>query len=425
MAFEKIAQLLKDSMGLTAESVGASSIERAAKQRMRACKISNATRYYHTVSTSPSELKALTEAAIIPETWFFRDHQPFLALQMYVKTTWARKGLLKILSLPCSTGEEPYSIAMSLLQAGLQRQQFVIDAIDISTHNITQAKKAHYSNNSFRGQDLAFRAQYFSTQAGCFVLNDEVRASVRLHQGNLLDPIFRPFESSYHLVFCRNLLIYFDRPTQALAVKKFHKWLAEEGILFVGHAEMGAVDNQLFMPMDYSKAFAFSKRPAVTQTSTWAEPKKVSERRKKAFIQPLVERRTAASTAKPKPTQAMPEPAPEPTGIEALLSQAESLANTGQLSEAANLCASVIEQYNQDSRGYFLMGVIREAVGQKEAAFVQFKRVTYLDPNHHDALIHLVSLSQQKGDSRSASAYQQRADRVKARHVQTVGSDHA
>ena len=127
---------------------------------------------------SPVELQALIEAVVVPETWFFRDREAFSTLARLVQEaspTAHADGVRRILSLPSSTGEEPYSIAMALFDAGVPADRFSIDAIDISAHAIAVARRATYGKNSFRGHDLGFRARYFDATATGHRLADRVR----------------------------------------------------------------------------------------------------------------------------------------------------------------------------------------------------------------------------------------------------------
>ena len=151
------ADLIKELTGLTAESVGIATIERAIKARMAALGVSEDTRYLTVVRQSVAEKQQLINEITVPETWFFRDLEPFRLLENYATRVWLpNKGneLFRVLSLPCSTGEEPYSIVMTLLDAGLAPENFAVDAVDISSRVINVAKAGVYGRNSFRGDNL-------------------------------------------------------------------------------------------------------------------------------------------------------------------------------------------------------------------------------------------------------------------------------
>src|SRR5262249_51536192 len=154
-----------------------------------------------------------------------------------------------ILSAPCSTGEEPYSLAMALLDAPVPRSQFTIDAVDLSVRALDRAKQAIYGKNSFRGKAVAFRDRHFAQTGDVFKLHDAIHECVSFYQGNLLEEKFLVNHKPYDFIFCRNLLIYFDRATQKLALRKLHQLLSPSGVLFVGPAEVPLVSEQGFAPV--------------------------------------------------------------------------------------------------------------------------------------------------------------------------------
>ena len=146
--------------------------------------------YYQKLICSEQEFTELVETVTVPETWFFRTHQSFTALEGIAKHEWLPthpNDVLHILSVPCSTGEEPYSIAMTLLDCGFQPAQFIIDAVDINNRNHYTAKQALYTRNSFRNQDLSFRDRHFKKSGSAYQLADRVKHTVNFIQGNLLD----------------------------------------------------------------------------------------------------------------------------------------------------------------------------------------------------------------------------------------------
>src|ERR1700693_1963957 len=176
MSLPQIIALLRRTIGLDVASVGISLVERAVKRRVDANDLRDISQYADLLQRSEPELQSLVEAVVIPETFFFRYPESFVALRQIVGEHFlsgTRK--LRALSVPCSTGEEPYSIAMTLLDMGLSLEKFQIDAIDISAHLLEIARLGMFGSNSFRGSELKFRDQYFQKTVAGFRLCDRVR----------------------------------------------------------------------------------------------------------------------------------------------------------------------------------------------------------------------------------------------------------
>jgi hypothetical protein len=122
MAQATIVALLRHTIGLKPDAIGAETIARAIRQRMGQCGTSDMQTYLKRLQASERELHALIDEVIVPETWFFRDQMPFAYLGRYVMAEWLpiyQHAVLRVLSVACSTGEEPYSLAMALLDTGL------------------------------------------------------------------------------------------------------------------------------------------------------------------------------------------------------------------------------------------------------------------------------------------------------------------
>ena len=138
-----IEALLKERIGLDAATVGPGMIERALRERLAAAAVPDHHAYWNLLHSHPDELQSLIEAVVVPETWFFRHREALLALGRFAATRvfggdHAPDGAapLRILSVPCSTGEEPYSIVMALLDAGVPEQRFQVDAVDVSARSL-------------------------------------------------------------------------------------------------------------------------------------------------------------------------------------------------------------------------------------------------------------------------------------------------
>ncbi|OLL33721.1 hypothetical protein BTH42_00120 [Burkholderia sp. SRS-W-2-2016] len=273
--------LLHRTMGLDASSLGHRSIERAVDQHASAwCADGHVDAtladYWNAVQTSPALLQALVETLTVPETWFFRDADAFRALARLAHErlnerlrTRGHATPLRILSLPCSTGEEPYTIAMALLDAGLDAAQFRIDAMDINERSLALAQRAHYGRNSFRGNALAFRDAHFSRTDEGWQLAPRIVDTVRFAHANLMQ-LDAAALGVYDFVFCRNVLIYFDRETQQIALQALDSVLADTGTLFVGPAETGLLMRYGMQSAKIPLAFAFHRAPpGSTQANCW------------------------------------------------------------------------------------------------------------------------------------------------------------
>ncbi|MFS8118699.1 MAG: CheR family methyltransferase, partial [Microcoleus sp.] len=258
-----IEALLRKKIGLDALTIGSNTITRAVNRRMADCGLTDISIYLTKLQTSATELEELIEAVVIPETWFFRDREPFVFLRHYVVLEWLPKNpgrTLRVLSLPCSTGEEPFSIAIALLDAGLNPRNFSIDAADISKVALKKADRAVYGRNSFRDKNLDFRDRYFTELAGdVYQLNDLVRGKVNFIQGNILDSYFLVNQIPYDVIFCRNVLIYFDEAGRNQTVELLNLLLKKTGILFLGHSESGQKLPNQFVSVRHSLAFAYRK----------------------------------------------------------------------------------------------------------------------------------------------------------------------
>ena len=256
---------LKERIGLDVASVGEAIIERAVRQRSQAVQAQTPGQYWQHLQSSEDEQQALIEAVIVPETWFFRYPESFATLARLALARLAeikQMRALRILSLPCSTGEEPYSIAMALLDAGLAPHQFKVLGLDVSPLSVERARRGVYGKNSFRSSDIAFRDRHFTEHGDGFHIADRVREQVRLQVGNLLDPALLANEASYDFVFCRNLLIYFDQPTQKQVFDVLKGLTHVDGVLFIGPAEGSLLGRLGMRSIGIAQSFAFSRQSA-------------------------------------------------------------------------------------------------------------------------------------------------------------------
>ncbi|NES19534.1 MAG: protein-glutamate O-methyltransferase CheR, partial [Symploca sp. SIO3E6] len=264
-----IEALLRTKIGFDPKIIGSSTIAKAVRQRQLACSLPDVSAYLRQLQTSSQELSELIEQVVVPETWFFRHQEAFSFLSHYVKSEWLPihpYSRLRVLSIPCSTGEEPYSTAITLIEAGLAPDKFNIDAIDISHQVILKAIRGVYSNNSFRGKKLAFRERYFQQTVEGYQLCNLVKKTVNFLQGNLLNPLFLAKRGKYDVIFCRNLLIYFEPAARKRAVDILTSSLTTRGLLFVGCAETGQMITNGFVSVKQPFTFAYRRVEGLGRT---------------------------------------------------------------------------------------------------------------------------------------------------------------
>jgi chemotaxis protein methyltransferase WspC len=423
-------QLLKRSMGLDAASIGLAAVERAVQERLSACRLPDAHSYWNHLAHSADELQALIEAVVVPETWFFRDAPSFAALAQLTGHDSRRHETeaLRILSIPCSTGEEPCSIAMSLLDAGVRVEKMRIDAVDISERALARAARAIYGRNSFRGSDLAFRDRHFVATADGYRPSNLVLGAVHYQRGNILTD-FAPEAGLYDVIFCRNLLIYFDRPTQDRAVASLGRMLKPAGWMFVGAAETALLSDHGFISAKLPFAFAFRKASAADEQSKQrGSPRMPKPAResvpptwhpqqppRQAAPQARSPRAPAVSTVK---VAASPPPAPAADArvvdetLNHAIAHARQLADLGHLDDAAARCEAHLREHGPCAATFHLLGLVHDASGRLEHAAAHYRKALYLEPEHHEALIHLSLILQRQGDVSAAERLQRRADRI-------------
>lgn len=410
-----IEDLLARHLGLDAQSVGSRAIAVAIGARMTATGTRDASDYL-ALLVRPDELARLTDEVVVPETWFWRDRVPFTHLASHAREHWRGMRPLRVLSVPSSTGEEPYTIAMALLDAGFPQADVVIDAVDVSERAIAAGRKGVYGPGSFRGEDQEFRGRWFRAAGEQWAVRAPLREAVTFSRGNILEPgAFEPGRK-YHAIFCRNLLIYLTPEARADAISRLEGLLEPGGLFVAGHAEALQVMDRRFRPVELPGAFTFVRAADVrARRATVVPPGPPS-----ASPVPVAARDTTKMHAFPprsiprRQPPAAPPPPPLPPPSRDLLAEAAALANRGELAAAAALCDEHLRA-GPDAPGYALLGTIRQADGRLEDAEAMFSRALYCDPGHYESLVHLALLRERRGDRAGAEQFKRRATKARAR----------
>ncbi|QBE62447.1 CheR family methyltransferase [Pseudoduganella lutea] len=423
-------QRLRAATGL---NLSRETVERAMRSRMGANGIEDRAQYE--ASVDETELAALVELVVVPESWLFRDPQAFAVAAEFTKQRLATGGrqLLRMLSIPCAGGEEPYTLAMALVDAGVPPTAFAIDAVDLSTACIARAQEGLYGRNAFRGKDLDFRDRHFTHEGDdLYRIDPALRRRVRFRQGNLLTSELAP-PGTYDVIFCRNLLIYFDAPTTAAAIARLAALLANDGVLLAGYAEVPSFVRNGFMTLPYRQAFALRKHTSPQNGPYALLPLPVNEVGNERRCSPGPEaapreRRVAprrpTPVPPPMPAQApapalrpAPRPTPPPPAVAGgsplagTLEDAARLADLGQPREAQALCRTLTAREPDNAGAWFLLGLLTEDDAPDEAQ-AHLRRCIYLEPDHYEALCHLALLAGRQGDNAARETLRERAARV-------------
>lgn len=321
-------------------------------------------------------MQELIECLIVPETWFFRDRAAFDLLVQIVR----KAKSVRLFSVACATGEEPYSMAMALLAALIPPEKIRIDAIDISKNALLKAEKGLYGSHSFRGRGGEERERFFDKVKEGYQIKKEVRKLVHFSYDNICRLHDADGKTLYDVIFFRNLLIYLHPAAQKQALQNCGKLLLPDGVLIVTPAEAAIVARHGYQLKQMGRAFVLKKHEAKKET-----------------------KHVAAKIALfPKPECAVKNVTAE--GLEG----AREMADSGRFKEAEALCRAYLANESMNAEAHFLLGAIRHAQGDEKEAEECFKKTVYLKPQHDEALVYLVLLAEKRGDKAQADQYRRR-----------------
>jgi chemotaxis protein methyltransferase CheR len=239
-AFEKFRRLAYDKFGLNLTEAKHDLVSARLGKKLRELKISSYEAYYDLVMADRTgeSLVALIDALSTNHTSFLREASHFDFLIKNVLPGLRKRSSIDVWSAPCSTGEEPYSIAVTLLeQLGMPPKPALrIFGTDISTRALAVAKKGCYAADRLGAMPMPLIKKYFTQPAtGTFQIAAEVRRMIEFERMNLLEPMRG--DRKFPIIFCRNVMIYFDKPTQQRVVANLSQFLEPGGYLLIGHSE--------------------------------------------------------------------------------------------------------------------------------------------------------------------------------------------
>jgi len=417
--------------GLHFESRNRASLERGLEKRMSALRIDSCTEYLAYLKRHGEdrhELQKLLQFLTVGETYFFRYPSHFMALRERLSARSAAAEPIRIWSAGCSTGEEPYSIAMSIMEAlpDWRNRDIKIVATDINNQSIKRAREGVYTPWSMRITEQHHQKRYFKRVGESYLIRDEVKRLVEFSHLNLSAPESAAVCAQLRdldAIFCRNVLIYFSPEPAARLVGSFASALKASGQLFLGHAEtllhrcpdleIRRQENSFY----YVKSvLSQTSREKAGQTATDPSHAMHQELSTPPEPQPAPLPLTLSAPARETATpaarleaarqlfdaenfdaayellEALSADGPEETA--ALILKGFILAGKGRFQEALDACSRAIELNDLLPEAYFLKGVVLDANDRLSEAAEEYRKALLLDhdfimPRYHMGRLHL------------------------------------
>jgi chemotaxis protein methyltransferase CheR len=430
MTLAAVKQLVREHCGLTFGDAREGLLAEGVRTRLSKRGLASLEEYAALLARDPEEVRRLVSLVTVNETYFFREAAHFSVLvDRLVPELWSSRGgrdKLKIVCAGCSTGEEPYTVAIALHErfGPAFARRFTIVGFDIDEAALEKARQGWYAAHSFRGVPQRIRDTYFEAVDGGHRLVKACRDAVSFAHQNICDGAYPDFLGDADVVFYRNVSIYFEPGIQQRIFRNLAGLLHERGYLFVSSTETFCHNIGVLSLVERDDIFFYAKRIEV----------------------PIGERRTAAAgaPAAPRPDAAPRRPAPrapavrsreephrlfdealrlaaakdyaaalerlaalKPAFAAAALLKTKILVNCKRFDEARSACQEAVAQDRWCLEGHLFLGLIAKIQGDLAAARQHFKEALYVQPSCWVAHFHLGEIHRCAGESeRAAREYQ-------------------
>lgn len=423
-------EILRESIGLKNDLIQ-DNILRVALRDLSATLGDNPTLWLDSVKSDPLIRHKFCEHFTVGETWFFRDWTPFACLRQFAEDFRVRNGStrpIRILSIPCSTGQEPWSMAMQFAWLGWSSDQVIIDALDLNQSSLAAMKTRIYKNFSRREANPEANLMldnYTKPLPDGFEVDPQLVKYVKIHHGNILDPQLDPTGcgAKYDVIFSRNLFIYLDLTSRAKAMANLMRMLDKDGILYFGHAEGSVIEGQGLVPWNSSFTFAFTRGkalPVVKEVKlSWADrmaagapviPPPNSPGNKTTTTDPLTRNSAIPPKVVEPKTELKPrnKVAPASSPVADPVTKALREADAGNLDAAAGLYSALLKSEPMNGKIWRMAATVEHSRGKTDEAIKMFDRALYLDPKDVEALRMLSLIRRQRGEIARAEQLERR-----------------
>jgi chemotaxis protein methyltransferase CheR len=441
---------IAQQMGLEMDDGKLGALDELLRERVRETRSGTVAAYLRRLeipAAAAQERRALAEQLTVGETYFFRHADSLRAFAEVAVPTCLRRapgGRLRVLSAGCSSGEEAYSLAMTVLERRHELPALDIGflGVDINPAALKKAREGRYSSWSLRETPEPLRARYFRPAGALLELDPEVRAMASFEERNLIedDPAFF-YPGAFDVIFCRNVTIYFAQETTRRLIARLTRALTPAGYLFLGHSENLRGISQDFHLCHTHQTFYYQRRDGEPAPASAGErPARPLPPREPPVDDSWVDTigRAAARIARlahePRAEPATPAPVPAPARAdlgmvlallrqerfadavallaelppesrqdgEAQLLRAVVLANAGRLVEAEQVCRELLALDELNAGAHYLMALCREHAGDRAGATSHDQTAIYLAPSFAMPHLHLGLLARKAGDGEGA-----------------------
>ena len=267
--FQKFREFFYRKTGINFESTKRYFVDKRLIERIEATGNSDFRSYFSMLrfQASGEEVQLLTNLMTVNETYFLREEYQFACLVNSILPELVKRKTdqspIRIWCIPSSSGEEPYSVALYLMErwVGIAKWDVEIISSDIDTGILHKARVGRYSQRSIQHLPAAWLNKYFKRIGDEYQINDDLRQAVEFTRVNLADPAdTRPYRN-FDVIFCRNLLIYFDDASRKSAAETFYDALKSGGFICLGHSESMSRISSLYKVRKFPEAIVYQKSP--------------------------------------------------------------------------------------------------------------------------------------------------------------------
>lgn len=418
--FRRFRDLIHRHSGIYLEESKLDSLRISLVARLTRLGYATFSEYYDALGRDEQELNELLNLITINETSFFRFPAQFDALRNIVAPEIAgrksgSRSDLRVWSAGCSTGEEPYSIAITLLEAGLDLVGWKPHVLgtDVSTRALATAKTGIYSERAMINVPRHVVDRYFDrTASGDYRVNEQVRKMVDFGYQNLVkEPYPLSIMGNWDIIFCRNVTIYFQIDSTKRVVSNFYDSLNEGGYLFIGHSETLAGINEDFEPVEVGGVFLYRKpekarvrvrgfvAPHAGISSHRGDEHRSRARRKPVFKTDEDRRGEGVRADRPNRSQALASGDGKTGDVAATLERARRDLSEGHPERVREVVSRVLEIDPNNAEAHLMLAYVHADIGDYEEALAACHRALAINPLLPAARYILGIIYQRRGDS--------------------------